>query len=210
MAETSKKRQPDRAPSTAGKAEPAGHRHEHPERVFEEGQDEQNDPRGAFIRVQIALAQLAEEETAAGDADGLARVDREAREKLRAAEQELLAAHREEWTAPFRRLAHGEEFPMVVGLRTDAQWKPGSASAQIAEQKQIVAEMQDGRGTRYRLLETIRQYAIEKLVECGRAETTRQRHFEYFEQMATAGVTEAEKRQMMCENAIAFFHLDRP
>ena len=26
-------------------SEPAGHRHEHPERVFEEGQDEQNDPR---------------------------------------------------------------------------------------------------------------------------------------------------------------------
>src|SRR5207244_2028609 len=50
-----------------------------PRLVFADWLDEQNDPRGAFIRVQIALAQLAEEETAAGDADGLARVDREAR-----------------------------------------------------------------------------------------------------------------------------------
>ncbi len=42
MAESSKNQQPDRTPDTTGMP---GHRHEHKERVFEEGQDAHNDPR---------------------------------------------------------------------------------------------------------------------------------------------------------------------
>lgn len=44
----------------------------------------------------------------------------------------------------------------------------------------VIAEMHDGTATRYHLLETIRQYANEKLRESGRAEPTRRRHFDYF------------------------------
>ena len=42
-------------------------------------------------------------------------------------------------------VAHGEEFPLVVGLRADAEWKPGSATAQIAQQPKIVAEVLEGK-----------------------------------------------------------------
>jgi predicted ATPase/DNA-binding winged helix-turn-helix (wHTH) protein len=63
------------------------------------------------------------------------------------------------------------------------------ALGQLVEKSLLIAEMQDGSATRYRLLETIRQYASEKLVESGRAETARRRHFEYFEHLATAGAS---------------------
>ena len=42
-------------------------------------------------------------------------------------------------------VAHGEEFPLIVGLRADAVWKPGSAAAQIAQQPKIVAEVLEGK-----------------------------------------------------------------
>jgi predicted ATPase/class 3 adenylate cyclase len=48
----------------------------------------------------------------------------------------------------------------------------------------LIAEQQHETETRYRLLETIRQYASEKLVECGQADTTRRRHFAYFQDLA--------------------------
>ena len=53
----------------------------------------------------------------------------------------------------------------------------------------LIAETQDGSGTRYRLLETIRQYASEKLAEGGRAEEVRRRHFECFAKLASAGAS---------------------
>jgi hypothetical protein len=40
-----KQRQPNKALESTGKAQPSGHRHKHPVRVFEEGQDEQRNPR---------------------------------------------------------------------------------------------------------------------------------------------------------------------
>ena len=48
----------------------------------------------------------------------------------------------------------------------------------------LIAEQQHETETRYRLLETIRQYASEKLVECGQADATRRRHFTYFQNLA--------------------------
>ena len=48
----------------------------------------------------------------------------------------------------------------------------------------LIAEQQHETETRYRLLETIRQYASEKLVECGQADATRRRHFAYFRDLA--------------------------
>ena len=47
----------------------------------------------------------------------------------------------------------------------------------------IVAQDRDGR-MRYRLLETIREYALERLAEAGRVDEVRRRHAEFFAQLA--------------------------
>ena len=44
----------------------------------------------------------------------------------------------------------------------------------------VVVEQSHGRPPRYRMLETIRQYAREKLLESGAGENIRARHFEYY------------------------------
>jgi uncharacterized protein (TIGR02996 family) len=75
-----------------------------PRLVFADWLDEQGDPRGEFIRVQIALAQLDREKAAAGDRP--LRPDREERRAmLLVRDQALRDRHEEEWTAPFRRFA---------------------------------------------------------------------------------------------------------
>lgn len=61
--------------------------------IFADWLDEEGDPRGQFIRVQLALADL--------------RPDDPARRNLLIRERDLLAAHRDEWEAPFRGLATG-------------------------------------------------------------------------------------------------------
>ncbi len=52
--------------------------------------------------------------------------------------------------------------------------------------KSLVVVEESGAGTRYRLLETIRQYAAEKLEEAGEAEPIRQRHLEVFTELGQA------------------------
>ncbi|MFM8274875.1 MAG: TIGR02996 domain-containing protein [Gemmata sp.] len=64
--------------------------------IFADWLDEVGDPRGRFIRVQLALAQLPESDTAA--------------DKLRIEERYLLAAHRKAWEAPLRGLVSGAVF----------------------------------------------------------------------------------------------------
>jgi predicted ATPase/class 3 adenylate cyclase len=49
----------------------------------------------------------------------------------------------------------------------------------LVDKSLVVAESSSGR-TRYRLLETVRQYALEKLVESGEAGEVRARHRDYF------------------------------
>ncbi len=61
--------------------------------IFADWLDEEGDPRGRFIRVQLALAELPP--------------DAPARRKLQVEERDLLAAHREAWEVPFRGLATG-------------------------------------------------------------------------------------------------------
>ena len=51
----------------------------------------------------------------------------------------------------------------------------------------LIAETQDGAETRYRLLETIKQYAGEKLAESGLADGVRARHVIYFMGLAETG-----------------------
>jgi uncharacterized protein (TIGR02996 family) len=81
-----------------------------PRLVFADWLDEQGDPRGTFIRVQLGLAHL-DAEHAAADGERVTRPDREAlRARLLASERALLDAHEEEWTAPFRPLAKRPRF----------------------------------------------------------------------------------------------------
>jgi predicted ATPase/class 3 adenylate cyclase/DNA-binding CsgD family transcriptional regulator len=53
----------------------------------------------------------------------------------------------------------------------------------LVDKSLVVAENIGGR-TRYRLLETVRQYALEKLGESGEADTVRTRHRDYYTSMA--------------------------
>ena len=54
---------------------------------------------------------------------------------------------------------------------------------QLVDKSLVIAEEQRG-AVRYRLLETIRQYARDRLLEAGEAERTRDRHLTYFLQLA--------------------------
>ncbi|WP_369829684.1 LuxR C-terminal-related transcriptional regulator [Mycobacterium sp. E2479] len=53
----------------------------------------------------------------------------------------------------------------------------------LVDKSLVVAENSGGR-TRYRLLETVRQYALEKLGESGEADVVRSRHCDYYTAMA--------------------------
>ncbi len=64
--------------------------------IFADWLDEEGDPRGRFIRVQLALAHLPEHDRAVSG--------------LRVEERHLLATHREEWEAPLRGLVTGPVF----------------------------------------------------------------------------------------------------
>ena len=56
--------------------------------------------------------------------------------------------------------------------------------AQLVDKSLVVADGTGGR-TRYRLLETVRQYALEKLGESGEADAVRSRHRDHYTAMAT-------------------------
>ncbi|MES2103742.1 MAG: winged helix-turn-helix domain-containing protein [Pseudomonadota bacterium] len=53
----------------------------------------------------------------------------------------------------------------------------------------LIAQTQDGADTRYRMLETIRQYANEKLLESGHAAAVQRRHFDFFLRLAETGAS---------------------
>jgi predicted ATPase/DNA-binding XRE family transcriptional regulator/Tfp pilus assembly protein PilF len=55
--------------------------------------------------------------------------------------------------------------------------------------KSLVVADQSGSGVRYRLLETIREYALERLESSGQADAVRLEHAAYFQSLARAGGT---------------------
>jgi predicted ATPase/class 3 adenylate cyclase len=55
---------------------------------------------------------------------------------------------------------------------------------QLVNKSLVVVEREQGEETRYRLLETIRQYAWERLVESGEGDSVRDRHLNYFTALA--------------------------
>ena len=91
----------------------------------------------------------------------------------------------------FRRLA-----PFMGGFDLDAAQAVGGGDdveryqvldmlGLLVDKSLVVAEDCAGR-TRYRLLETVRQYASEKLGESGEADTVRSRHCDYYAAIAAA------------------------
>jgi predicted ATPase/class 3 adenylate cyclase/DNA-binding CsgD family transcriptional regulator len=74
--------------------------------------------------------------------------------------------------------------------------------ALLVDKSLVVAENTSGR-TRYRLLETVRQYALEKLGESGEADDIRARHRDHYTSMAvlldTPGRTDYEQRLKQAE-----------
>lgn len=103
----------------------------------------------------------------------------------------------------FRRLA-----VFMGGFDLDAAQAVGGDSDieryQILDQltllidKSLVTTEDGGSGTRYRLLETVRQYALEKLGESGEADTVRDRHRDHYTEIASrldlAGHSERQRR----------------
>ncbi len=91
----------------------------------------------------------------------------------------------------FRRLS-----AFVSGFELDAvQTVTGSGDVQryqvldqltLLVDKSLVAADDSGGRTRYRLLETVRQYALEKLGESGEADEVRLRHRDYYASLAAA------------------------
>jgi predicted ATPase len=79
----------------------------------------------------------------------------------------------------------GAESVAVDGVRAGTQ--PLDVIEMLVAKSLLIAETQQGAGTRYRLLETIKQYAAEKLAESGLADTVRARHFSYFVGLAETG-----------------------
>jgi len=55
---------------------------------------------------------------------------------------------------------------------------------QLVNKSLVISEREQGREARYRMLETIHQYASERLLEAGEGEQARKQHFEFFLQLA--------------------------
>lgn len=76
----------------------------------------------------------------------------------------------------------------------------------LVDKSLVIVEQESTRGeTRYRLLETIRQYALEKLVELGEAQAIRDRHLRYYLALAE----KSEPNLFSSESAAWFRRLDR-
>ncbi|HUB54717.1 MAG TPA: LuxR family transcriptional regulator [Mycobacterium sp.] len=73
----------------------------------------------------------------------------------------------------------------VAGADGLARYQVVDQLTLLVDKSLVVAEDSSGR-TRYRLLETVRQYALEKLGESGEADAVRSRHRDYYTAMAVA------------------------
>jgi predicted ATPase/DNA-binding CsgD family transcriptional regulator len=82
----------------------------------------------------------------------------------------------------------------------------------LVDKSLVVAETASG-PTRYRLLETMRQYALEKLGECGQADAVRARHRDHYTSMAalldTSPHTSYEQTDTEIDNLRAAFTWSR-
>jgi predicted ATPase/class 3 adenylate cyclase/DNA-binding XRE family transcriptional regulator len=71
----------------------------------------------------------------------------------------------------------------------------------LSDKSLVISEEQDGE-TRYRFLETIREYALEKLAESGEERLVRNRHLDYFIHLA-----EEAERNYRSDKQLFWFHV---
>jgi predicted ATPase/class 3 adenylate cyclase/DNA-binding CsgD family transcriptional regulator len=71
----------------------------------------------------------------------------------------------------------------VAGADTNERYQVLDQLTLLVEKSLVVAE-DNANGTRYRLLETVRQYALEKLGESGEADEVRSRHRDHYTSLA--------------------------
>ena len=71
------------------------------------------------------------------------------------------------------------------------------AIERLAAKSLLLVEYDEGAQTRYRMLETIRQYATEKLLDAQHADTARRRHFNYFVALAERAEPELRKANVL-------------
>ncbi len=82
-------------------------------------------------------------------------------------------------------------------------WDPADVLTSLCDKSLVVAEKNSGR-YRYRLLETVRQYARGRLLEGGGSETVRQRHRDYY----LAFVEEVEPKLTAADQATWLWRLE--
>lgn len=73
---------------------------------------------------------------------------------------------------------------------------------QLVDKSLVVREEEDNTEPRYRLLETIRQFARDHLTETGEAEASRDRHLAYYKQL-----TESAEQNMLVDHQLAWYAL---
>ena len=166
---------------------------------------------GIPLAIELAAARvrvLSPEEILAGLQDrfrlltGGARTAVRRQQTLRASVDWSHALLTEPERVLFRRLA-----AFVGGFDLDAGRAVGTggglASHQVLDQlallvdKSLVAAEESPHATRYRLLETVRQYALEKLGESGEADAVRTNHRDHFTTMAVELDRPHDKRKLI-------------
>ncbi|MSP13055.1 MAG: tetratricopeptide repeat protein [Chloroflexi bacterium] len=101
---------------------------------------------------------------------------------LEAAEAVSAASHIGQFDG-FRRNTRIQGFPLSGGVSPHDIL---DLLAQLIDKSLVMVEELDGK-IRYRFLETIRQYAHEKLLEAGEGDAVRNRHLEFFSKLAEEG-----------------------
>ncbi len=84
----------------------------------------------------------------------------------------------------------------VPAAEQDATWDVLEALTQLVNKSLVVVDEQ-GNETRYRFLETIRQFAHDKLLESGEDERVRGRHLNYFLALAQRGEPQLHGREQV-------------
>ncbi|HTP28912.1 MAG TPA: hypothetical protein VMK12_25040, partial [Anaeromyxobacteraceae bacterium] len=93
-----------------------------------------------------------------------------------------------------------ESASAVVASAELAGWQVVEGVANLVDKSLVSASVADT-GARYRLLETMRAYALEKLGESGESQTIARRHAEYFRDLFERG--EAEEGQLALPERLA-------